>query len=40
MKLTRAINIIAVLILVGAAMVVYQIKYQAVRQTAEIDKLN
>ncbi len=40
MKLTRAINVIAVLILVGAAMVVYQIKYQAVRQTAEIDKLN
>lgn len=40
MKLTRAINVIAVLILVGAAMIVYQIKYQAVRQTAEIDKLN
>ena len=40
MKVTRVINIIAVLILVGAAMVVYQIKYQAVRQAAELDKLN
>jgi cell division protein FtsL len=40
MKLTRVINVLAVLLVIGAAATVYRIKYQAVRQTVEIEQLN
>jgi len=40
MKVTRVINVLAVLLLIGAAMTVYRIKYQATWQAVEIERLN
>lgn len=40
MKLTRVINVMAVLLLIGAAMAVYRIKYQATWQAVEVERLN
>lgn len=40
MKLTRLINVLAVLLLIGAAATVYKIKYQATWQAVEVERLN
>ena len=40
MKLTRAINVLAVLLLIGAAVAVYKIKYEATWQAVEVERLN
>ena len=40
MKITRVINVVAVLLLIGAAVAVYQIKYQATWQAVEVERLN
>ena len=40
MKIARVINVLAVLLLIGAAMWVYRIKYQATWQAVEIERLN
>ena len=36
----RVINVLAVLMLIGAAVAVYQIKYQATWQAVEVERLN
>lgn len=40
MKLTRAINVLAVLLLIGAAVAVYKIKYEATWQAVEVERLH
>lgn len=40
MKVTRAINVLAVLLLIGAAVTVYKIKYEATWQAVEVERLN
>jgi cell division protein FtsL len=40
MKVTRAINVLAVLTLIGAAVTVYKIKYEATWQAVEVERLN
>ncbi len=40
MKLTRALNILAILLVIGSAVYVYRIKYQATWQAAEIERLH
>ena len=40
MKLTRMISVLAVLLLIGAAVTVYRIKYQATWQAVEVERLN
>jgi cell division protein FtsL len=40
MKLTRAINVLAVLLLIAAAATVYKIKYEATWQAVEVERLN
>jgi cell division protein FtsL len=39
MKLTRTINVLAVLLLIGAAVTVYKIKYEATWQAVEVERL-
>lgn len=39
MKIARVINVLAVLLLIGAAVSVYRIKYQATWQAVEIERL-
>jgi cell division protein FtsL len=39
MKLARAINVLAVLLLIGAAVAVYKIKYEATWQAVEVERL-
>ena len=40
MKLTRLISVFSVLLLIGAAVWVYRIKYQATWQAVEVERLN
>lgn len=40
MKVTRTINVLAVLLLIGAAVTVYKIKYEATWQAVEVERLN
>ncbi|BCJ91420.1 hypothetical protein IZ6_21550 [Terrihabitans soli] len=40
MKVTRTINVLAVLMLIGAAATVYKIKYEATWQAVEVERLN
>lgn len=40
MKLTRTINVLAVLLLIGAAVSVYKIKYEATWQAVEVERLS